>query len=167
MSWNLSPFIETTSFVSNEMSTIPDGTTAMAVIDDASWNEYQGEQKIRLKWLITGGEHDGRTVVQNLKAKDSKEAVLAKAMEMIAFLNNRTNRKMPNSRYPSDEELASSLIGVKAAIKISIWENTNGTGNYVAALGDQLASFESTPGPKPAQSASASTSASYDDEIGF
>ena len=163
MSWNISPFIETTSFVSNEMENIPDGTTAMAVIDDANWNEYQGEQKIRLKWLIAGGEFDGRTVVQNLKVKDSKDSVVNKAMQMIAFLNNRTNRKLPESRYPNDEELASSLIGVKAAIKIKIWTKKGDSGNYVAALGDKLDSFSSA----TKQSASANASASYDDEMGF
>ena len=46
---------------------IPDNTNLKACIDEASWDSWEGEHYIKLRWTVLDGDYKSRKVFQKIK----------------------------------------------------------------------------------------------------
>lgn len=127
-----------------EMEPIPANTQLNAMIEEASWDEYEGNRHIKLKWRVLGGEYDKRVIFHkihvfgNPTAKDVK-ANADKAKRMLAAIDaNAGGQLMQVQAEPSDMDLARCLANKMMTIMVQVWSiESNGekkTGNWVSAV---------------------------------
>lgn len=149
--WNLS---DNTSAAQNvtgafetgggDMEPIPANTQLNAMIEEASWDEYEGNRHIKLKWRVLGGEYAKRVIFQkihvfgNPTAKDVK-ANADRAKRMLAAIDaNAGGQLMQVQAEPSDMDLARCLANKMMTIMVQVWKiESNGeekTGNWVGAV---------------------------------
>lgn len=142
-----------------EMEPIPANTQLNAMIEEASWDEYEGNRHIKLKWRILGGEHDKRVIFQkvhvlgNPTAKDVK-ASSDKAKRMLAAIDaNAGGQLMQLHGEPSDINLARCLANKMMTIIVQVWkfdvDGEEKTGNWVSAVAPR--SKGEAPAPAQAQ----------------
>lgn len=131
-----------------EIEPIPDNTTAVAIIDDAKWDQdREGNRFISLRWsLVLPVELKNRKVFQKLwvgdddpRARDAAKK-RDKAKRMLAAIDQNAGGRLINSgKAPTDELLSSSLVNKPMQIKILQWEQerddgTKSRGNWIAAV---------------------------------
>lgn len=101
---------------------IPDGTMALARIDNFVNSEYNGNKHLTINWILTDGDFKGSKVEQKLKvfgdpmAKDSAKA-RHRALNMLKLIYQLYNTKPKHAGDPTDDDL-SVFIGKTAGIKI-------------------------------------------------
>lgn len=131
---------------------IPDGSSVMAIIDEAKWNETQNEnaEYISLRWSVTGPEeYMNRKVFQKLWVTDddpnTKDAAKMekkrdKAKRMLAAIDANCGGKLARkAARPNDDDLALALTNKAMVIKCMVWEmngsdGTMNSGNWIAAV---------------------------------
>lgn len=155
---------------------IPDKTGCLAAIEEAKWDDYEGDRFISLKWRVAQPqEYANRVVFQKVKVygtsrdKDPR-ATADKAKRMLAAIDaNAGGKLMKVQGEPSDQDLMTALMGKMMAIKVMVWamKNEKGeemTGNWISAVspakGGQAAA------PAPAQAAPA-PAGDFDKEVPF
>lgn len=144
-----------------DMTPIPSNTGCIAAIEEAKWDEYEGDRFISLKWrVMKPDEYAKRVIFQKVKVfgtskdKDPK-ATADKAKRMLAAIDaNAGGKLMKVQGEPSDMDLMSSLVGKTMAIKLQVWEmEINGeekSGNWVSAVAPAKGAAEKLkPEPKP------------------
>lgn len=129
--------------------TIPDNSYALARIESALNDEYNGIKTIKLEWVITSGDFENKHVFQKLKVYDVDAKKRHTALNMLKLLFTMFHVKQLHDGPPSDQDL-SQLVRKAAGIKIQEWllakdDGTMGSGNYVSEV-HPVAGFQSSTG---------------------
>lgn len=137
---------------SGNLEPIPDGSSVMAIIDEAKWSETQNEnaEYISLRWSVTGPEeYMNRKVFQKLWVTDDDpntkdagkmEKKRDKAKRMLAAIDANCGGKLARkAARPNDDDLALALTNKAMVIKCMVWEmkGTDGTmnsGNWISMV---------------------------------
>ncbi len=146
---------------------IPDGTTVLAVADDAKWqsNFNKDAEYVNIRWEILGPEeYAGRKLFQKIWAGDhdpqakDPEKKKDKAISMLAAIDANAGGKLVKlSGKPDDEDLALALLGKPMTLRLGVWEQeiqgSMKEGNWVQYVAPK-ANFKGVTAPaKPAQKA--------------
>lgn len=142
---------------------LPEGTTVLAMADEAKWDEYQGDSYISIRWsVLKPDQHKNRKIFQKLKVLESDQKKAEKARRMLAAIdmNASGGRLIATGEKPTDQAMAQHLCLKPMYIKLGVWDMNDKRGNWVMAVAPRDAAA-STPAPAPA----APKSAAYDDSI--
>lgn len=172
------------------MEPIPDGSTVLAMIDEAKWDTRGDAEFISLRWAVLAPEaYKNRKVYHklwvtdddpNAKGADKAAKKRDKARRMLAAIDANAGGKLTaRSGKPDDEALTLHLTNRPMVIKCMVWSMTgdDGTemaGNWIAAVApkDREIAISDAPAPAPRASQKASPAAAtyaseIDDEIPF
>jgi hypothetical protein len=147
---------------------IPNNTQLKAIIEEAKWDDYQGDEYISLKWSVIDGEFKGRKVFQKIRVLDADTKKADKAKTMLAAIDsNAGGALMKAGVMPDDMALSINLMNKPMAIIVAIWEMDNNgdkrTGNWIKAV-----SPLNTPAPvKKETEKLAPMDNSFDADVGF
>lgn len=143
---------------------IPANTVLKAMITEASWDEYQGERTIKLRWDVIDGQYKNRVVFHKIRAADADAKKRDKAVRMLAAIDANAGGKLfALGREPSDMDLAGCLLNKPMHIKVQTWEIDGKSGNWVAAVSGSASG--SVPAPQAAKPAVAASD--YDADVPF
>ena len=146
------------SFDSNpDIAVIPEKTMLTAIIDEACWDEYQGDRFIKLRWVCVDGEYKNRKIFQKVRVLDTDAKKKDKALRMLAAVDaNAGGKLIEMGREPSDMDLIGSLSNKPMVIELSVWSINGNSGNWVKKVAP-AGTVVKTDG----------TSEGFDDDIGF
>lgn len=133
------------------LSPIPDGSTVIAIIDEAKWDQTREERAefISLRWsVLEPAEYGNRKIYQKLWVTDDDPRTADpvkmakkrdKAKKMLATVDANAGGKLArNARQPSSDDLTLALSNKPMAIKCMVWEiegqNGTATGNWIAGV---------------------------------
>lgn len=152
--WNLNDGTNATQNTSGnfeletaDLTPIPDNTGCIAAIEEAKWDEYEGDRYISLKWkVLKPSEYAKRVIFHKVKVmgtsqcKDPK-ATADKAKRMLGAIDaNAGGKLMKLQGEPTDMDLMSALVGKMMAIKVKVWKITDKQtkevkqGNWICAV---------------------------------
>jgi hypothetical protein len=173
---------------SGNLDPIPDGSSVLAMIDEAKWDEKNNAQYISLRWsVLSPDEYKNRKIFQKLwvtdddpMAKDADKAAKKrdKARRMLAAVDSNAGGKLSRTgSAPTDNDLTACLCNKPMIIKCMIWSMDDREkpgekieGNWIAAVAPKAKGIDvKPPRPKPAASASQmpTNQGAMDDEIPF
>jgi len=110
---------------------IPDGTKAVAMIDDVAIKDYNG-QYIEISWKLTTGEYSQRLLFQKIKVFDDDSKKRTRALNMLMLLYKLAGLQPPQSQ-PTEHDLK-EFIGKHAGIMIQEWEYDGKNGNWISEV---------------------------------
>jgi len=118
--------------------TVPDNTFALAKIESALNDEFQGIKTIKVEWNIISGDFENKHVFQKIKVFDADNKKRHTALNMLKLLFTMFQIKPMHDGPPSDQDLA-RFVGKLAGIKIQEWilpkDNGDlGSGNYISEV---------------------------------
>lgn len=165
------------------MDPIPDGSSVLAMIDEAKWDNKEGNEFVSLRWTVLGpDEYKNRKVFQKLwvtdddpNVKDADKAAKKrdKARRMLAAIDANAGGKLTAKEgVPTDETLTACLTNKPMIIRVAVWEMPDRenpsekiSGNWVQACAPKSKGVDvKEPAPKKAAPASAGD---MDGEIPF
>lgn len=172
---------------SGNLEPIPDGSSVLAMIDEAKWDDKDGSDFISLRWdVLSPDEYKGRKVFQKLwvtdddpMAKDEAKAAKKrdKARRMLAAIDANAGGKLVKKQgVPTDEHLTMCLTNKPMIIKCMEWSMPDREapgefirGNWIAAVapkskGIDVKEAKAKPAKSPRMSARDTVD---DDEIPF
>lgn len=168
------------------MEPIPDGSSVLAMIDEAKWDERNEAEYISLRWsVLSPDEYKNRKIFQKLWVTDDdpgvKDAVKAakkrdKARRMLAAVDANAGGKLTaKPGKPTDESLTACLTNKPMIIRVAMWEmddrETGGKvrGNWVQAVAPKSKGIDVKPtnAVKPATASKSAASDDDGDEIPF
>ena len=175
---------------SGNMEPIPDGSSVLAMIDEAKWDKARdGDAEfISLRWtVLSPDEYKNRKVFQKLwvtdddpSAKDADKAAKKrdKARRMLAAIDANAGGKLSQKPgVPTDETLTACLTNKPMIIKTMVWEMPDRespgsfiSGNWIAAVAPKAKGIDVKPPsakPKASKPASSVVAALDDYEIPF
>lgn len=154
------------------MTPIPDGTQVLAAIDEAKWDDKDGNDYISLRWTVLKPDtYKNRKVFQKLwvmgnnpNHKDPKKQGDT-AKKMLAAIDTNCGGNLLAGGKPTDGDLQSNLIGKPMVVKLGVWEMQGAmgdtmSGNWVQMVAPKEKGVAETP-------KAAAQSAAIDDEIPF
>ena len=156
-----------------DLAPIPDGTSVLAIAEEAKNDEYQGNAFIKVKWRISKpAEYANRVIFQKVQVFDKDPGKADKAKRMLAAIASNAGgglfsaMQQRGEESPSDMSLA-QLCNRPMVLKMGVWEldDKSKSGNWVQAVSPAKASAAApapAPAPKPAPAA-----AVLDDDIPF
>jgi len=159
-----------------DIEPIPNNTGCIAAIEEAKWDDYEGDRYISLKWRVMRPDtYANRVIFQKVKVfgtaqdKDPK-ATADKAKRMLAAIDaNAGGKLMQLQAEPTDMDLMNALMGKQMAIKVMVWKmTTNGeakSGNWISAVAPAKGAPIAAPAPKPAQAEAPAMG--FEDDIPF
>lgn len=102
-----------------QFTQIPDGTKALAKIENFTNQEYKdsGTKYLNIQWILQDGDFRGQKVQQKLKVYDSDSKTRHRALNMLKLLYQLFNIKPKHTNPPTDQDLA-AFGGKIAGIKI-------------------------------------------------
>ena len=162
------------------MEPIPDGTTVLAMPDDAKWAEdRQGNEHLSIRWTVLKPEaYQGRKIFHKLwvsadkpKHKDPVK-YRDKQLKMLAAIDTNAGGKLARKQgKPTDNELALALVNKQMTLRLGVWEmdGDNGpmSGNWVQAIGDKAKPVSEGQARKPATTRPATDYRDLDDDVPF
>lgn len=136
------------------MEPIPDGSTVLAFIKEAKWDNTQqdgsGARYIKIRWDVEQPESVARRVVfqklfvhdpdPNAKSAEAADKKRANALAMLGTIDaNARGKLQEKDEMPTDDELALALNTAQMLITVKVWEMTGSdgkmmTGNWVCAI---------------------------------
>jgi len=166
---------------------IPDGSSVMAIIDEAKWSETRDRDAefISLRWsVMEPAEFANRKIFQKLWVTDDDpntsdaakmEKKRDKAKRMLAAIDANCGGKLAKkAARPTDDDLALALTNKPMVIKCMVWEmkGTDGTmnsGNWIAAVAPRTKGIDVKAAKEPARKAEPAKSAfdDLDDDVPF
>lgn len=148
---------------------IPASTRLKAMIDDAKWDSFQGDEFINLRWTVLAPEsYNNRKVFQKVRVLDQDTKKADKAKRMLAAIDANAGGQLAKKQdVPSDMDLASALMNKPMMIEVQVWEMTGDdgqkrSGNWVS----KVAPANSSSGTEQHVN-SAPSSEKEDDDIPF
>ncbi|MAG68415.1 MAG: hypothetical protein Tp138OMZ00d2C19078221_5 [Prokaryotic dsDNA virus sp.] len=165
------------------LAPIPDGTSVLAVAEEAKNTDFDGSSYINIKWRISKpAEYGNRVIFQKVYVYTPEKADKAKKM-LAAIASNAggglfSAMEQRGENMPSDMSLA-QLCNRPMVLKLSTWtidkdkagnalpKEQHKHGNWVQAVSpakSQAASPAKAPTPPPAPAPAAD---SFDDDIPF
>lgn len=161
-----------------DLEPIPAKTGCIAAIEEAKWDEYEGDRYISLKWRVAKPDaYANRVIFQKVKvfgtSQDKDPAATAdKAKRMLAAIDTNAGGKLMKVQgEPTDQDLMSALMGRVMAIKVMVWaiedKATGETkkGNWISAVAPSKGAQSTAPAPAPAPEQSPADD--FDDDIPF
>ena len=143
---------------------IPENTQLKVVIDEAKWDEYEGDRYISLRWMVIDGEFKGRKIFHMVRVLDGNTTKADKAKKMLAAIDSNAGGKLlANGVMPDDMSLGLNLTNKPMAVVVAIWEINDKKGNWIKAVSPLNAQAPQQQAPQQA----APMSSDYDDTIGF
>jgi hypothetical protein len=137
---------QTNTFDSGSIVLIPDNTTALAVIEEASWKTgFEGAPDlISIRWnIVKPIEFKGQKVFQKIKVKDDDAKVSDKSKRMLMAIDMNAGGKLAKlNKEPSDNDLMANLMYKPMVIKIMVWKMNDKEGNWVSAVAPVKAGTE-------------------------
>lgn len=135
---------------SGNIEPIPDGSSVLAMIDEAGWHSENEAEHIKLRWTILGpDEYKNRKVFQKLfvtdpdprsRSEDAAAKKRDKALRMLQAINGNAGGKLGSGR-PNDNDLTACLCNKPMIIKVMLWEMPDRddpsrtiSGNWIAAV---------------------------------
>lgn len=121
---------------------IPDGTSVLAIAEEAKNDEYQDNQYIKVKWRISKpAEYANRVIYQKVQVYEKDAAKADKAKRMLAAIASNaggglfTSMEQRQETMPSDMSLA-QLCNRPMVLKMGVWEldDKSKSGNWVQAV---------------------------------
>lgn len=175
---------------SGNLDPIPDGSSVLAMIDEAKWDEKNEADYISLRWtVLSPDEYKNRKVFQKLwvtdddpGAKDADKAAKKrdKAKRMLAAIDaNAGGKLVKKGAMPTDDDLMSCLSNKPMIIKCMVWsvqsrENPDETieGNWISAVAPKAKGIdvkEAKPKPQNRQAMGGAPAGGdmLDDEVPF
>lgn len=164
---------------------IPNDSSVLAEIDEAGWDEKDGNSFVKLRWNVVAPEElAGRKVFHKLwvadldpSVRDEKKQLAKrdKALKMLAAIDANAGGKLARkTTMPTDTDLAVCLMGNKRmVIKVMVYDmkNADGSsnvGNWIAAVNpkDHPTKVGTEEPPKRQQSSNSSGGgrSRYDDD---
>lgn len=144
---------------------IPDGTSVLAIAEEAKNDEYQDNQYIKVKWRISKpAEYANRVIFQKVQVYEKDAGKADKAKRMLAAIASNaggglfTSMEQRNETMPSDMSLA-QLCNRPMVLKMGVWEldDKSKSGNWVQAVSPAKAGTAApaaaVAAPKPAAAA--------------
>jgi len=153
------------------LAPIPDGTSVLAIAEEAKNAEYQGDQYINIKWRISKpAEYGNRVIFQKVRVYEKDAAKADKAKKMLAAIASNAGgglfsaMEQRKESMPSDMSLA-QLCNRPMVLKMGVWEldDKSKSGNWVQAVAPAK-NQPATPAPKPEPTPAADN---FDDDIPF
>lgn len=155
---------------------IPDGTTAVAFIEDAKWeNALNGEEIINVRWsIVSPGEYSNRKIFHKLWVEDLDTQTVARNGEQKAIEKRDRNKRMfvaidtnaggkivASQKKPTDESMSEHWVNKMMQIKIGLIESKRDDGtmnrtNWIMSVS-----------PKGGSSTAKPTKVLLDDEAPF
>lgn len=142
---------------------LPDNTQVIAAIDEAKWDDFDGDRFISLRWTVLDGEFKGRKVFQKVRVLDADTKRADKAKMMLAAIDtNAGGALMAAGVEPDDVSLSINLTGKPMMLLLGVWELNGNSGNWVKKV-------SASGGDKPSQQAQQAKTQepSFDEDIGF
>lgn len=152
-----------------DIAPIPDGTSVLAIAEEAKNDEHNNVQFIKVKWRVSKpAEYANRVIFQKVQVYEKDAAKADKAKRMLAAIASNaggglfTSMEQRQETMPSDMSLA-QLCNRPMVLKMGVWEldDKSKSGNWVQAVSPAKAGTAApapAPTPKPAPAA-----ASFDD----
>lgn len=116
---------------------IPANTNLIAFIEEAKWNNYEGNEYINLKWkVLSPDEYKNRIIFQKVKVLEENQEKAAKAQKMLLSINHNAKGKLHEATaMPSTSDLQKNLANKPMIINVQVWELEDGrSGNWIAAV---------------------------------
>lgn len=162
---------ETTFESGGDLDPIPKGTSVLAVAEEATNTEYEGDRYINVKWRVSKPEqYTNRILFQKIRVYDSDAARSDRAKRMLAAIATNAGGKLfeamqkANESEPSDISLM-QIANKPMVLKLDVWEFNGKTGNWVQAVSPYTRSSQQAPAAQPApQVAPFDTLADMDDD---
>lgn len=167
-----------------DLAPIPDGTSVLAIAEEAKNDEYQNNQFIKVKWRISKpAEYANRVIFQKVQAYEKDATKADKAKRMLAAIASNaggglfSSMEQRQETMPSDMSLA-QLCNRPMVLKLGVWlidkdaqgqplpKDQQKSGNWVQAVAPAKAGTAAAPAPAP-KPAAAPAADSFDDDIPF
>ncbi len=118
---------------------IPSGTIVLAQVDEAKWDNYNGEDYINVKWQVVGKEYTGRIIFQKLHVEDADAKKADRSIQMLLAIDFNSNKQLAKTgAKPTNESLA-TLCNKPMGLSLDVWEiekedGTVASGNWVTMI---------------------------------
>lgn len=159
-----------------DLAPIPDGTSVLAIAEEAKNDEHNNVQFIKVKWRVSKpAEYANRVIFQKVQVYEKDAAKADKAKRMLAAIASNaggglfTSMEQRQETMPSDMSLA-QLCNRPMVLKMGVWEldDKSKSGNWVQAVAPAKAGTAAAPAPAPAQTPAPAPASSINlDEIPF
>lgn len=163
-----------------DLEPIPAKTGCIAAIEEAKWDDYEGDRYINLKWRIAKpDQYSNRVIFQKIKvfgtSRDKDPSATAdKAKRMLAAIDTNAGGKLMKVQgEPTDQDLMTALMGKMMAIKVMVWKMKGDdgemrTGNWISAVAPSKGNTQpARPTQQPTAQPAASADDDFDDDIPF
>lgn len=112
------------------MEPLPEGTQVLAMVDQAKWDEHDGEYFVSLRWTVAmPEEYKNRKIFQKIKVKNPDADKRDKALMMLAAIDaNAGGQIMALGAEPEDADLAAALLNRPMVLKLGLWKMDNAQG---------------------------------------
>lgn len=116
-------------------SVIPANESFNVYIDQVSWDEYEGEKLINIRWCVTEGKYAKRKIFQKLRVYDKDFKRADRAKEMLACIDTNCGGKLMSlESLPTNADFNSALLNREMNITVDVWEANGKTGNWVKSI---------------------------------
>lgn len=128
------------NFDGNSFELIPDGTTIVAYVDSAGWDngaaEFDLERHIKIQWKVVGPEkYAGRVLFHKVRIESGKEAQKIKALQMLQAIDDNCGGKISKHDGELDDMvLQTSLMQKPMGVRVRVWEMNGKQGNWIDAV---------------------------------
>jgi len=129
---------------------IPNDTSCLAMIEEAGWAQYEGDEYINLRWtVVEPAIYKNRKIFQKVRVYDADAKKADKAKRMLAAIDaNAGGKLVASGEEPTDMAMAKSLLNKPMIIKVMVWEMGDRKGNWVSAVAPRQ-SKAAKPAPAP------------------
>ena len=127
--------------MSESMEPIPAKTRLLATIDEAKWDQYEGQHYISLRWaVIDPSQYKNRKIFHKLKVEDVDSGKRDKALRMLAAIDANAGGKLQAAGIkPTSELMMMHLSSRPMFIEVEVWEMNGKSGNWVSKVAPRAA----------------------------
>ena len=158
-----------------DFAPIPKGTSVLAVAEEATNSEYQGDRYINVKWRISKpDEYAKRVIFQKIKVYDLDPSKADRAKRMLAAIATNAGGKLFQAMQKAQESEPSDMSLMHIAnkpmvLRLDVWGLDGKTGNWVQAVSPYTRTAQAAPQPQVAAAPQTPVSApaTMDDDIPF
>lgn len=120
---------------SSPFEPIPEGVVAIAVIEEATFGEYEGVKNIRTRWSIVEGDYRNRKIFYNLYVNHNDSQKRDRARNMLGAIDLNCGGNLAKMTTEiQDFDLASNLLYKPMCIKIGLYEVNDKVKNTIRAV---------------------------------